>query len=79
MEHLASMEHQEHLAKTASTDYLASQDLRVNLAHPVSLCHRTNPDLPARIKAGAVLNAVDPSTFYSAGPEGYTDYPALPA
>jgi hypothetical protein len=47
MEHLASMEHQEHLAKTASTDYLASQDLRVNLAHPVSLCHRTNPDLPA--------------------------------
>jgi N-ethylmaleimide reductase len=36
-----------------------------------------NPDLPARIKADAVLNAVDPSTFYSAGPEGYTDYPAL--
>jgi N-ethylmaleimide reductase len=36
-----------------------------------------NPDLPARIKADAVLNAVDPSTFYSAGPEGYTDYPTL--
>ncbi len=38
-----------------------------------------NPDLPARIRAGAALNAVDPSTFYSPGPEGYTDYPALPA
>ena len=34
-----------------------------------------NPDLPARIKAGAPLNAPDPATFYSPGPEGYTDYP----
>ncbi len=38
-----------------------------------------NPDLPARIRAGAALNAVDPSTFYSPGAKGYTDYPALPA
>jgi N-ethylmaleimide reductase len=36
-----------------------------------------NPDLPARIKAGAPLNKANPATFYSAGPEGYTDYPAL--
>jgi len=36
-----------------------------------------NPDLPARIKAGAPLNAPDASTFYSPGPVGYTDYPAL--
>ncbi|MFZ1575955.1 MAG: alkene reductase [Chromatiaceae bacterium] len=34
-----------------------------------------NPDLPARIKIGAPLNAPDPATFYSPGPEGYTDYP----
>jgi N-ethylmaleimide reductase len=34
-----------------------------------------NPDLPARIKAGAPLNAVDPATFYSPGAKGYTDYP----
>ena len=34
-----------------------------------------NPDLPARIKAGAPLNAVDPATFYSPGARGYTDYP----
>ena len=36
-----------------------------------------NPDLPARIAAGASLNAVNPATFYSPGPAGYTDYPAL--
>lgn len=36
-----------------------------------------NPDLPARIKAGAPLNPVDPTKFYSQGPEGYTDYPRL--
>jgi N-ethylmaleimide reductase len=34
-----------------------------------------NPDLPARIKAKAPLNAPNPATFYSPGPEGYTDYP----
>jgi N-ethylmaleimide reductase len=38
-----------------------------------------NPDLPARIRAGAPLNLLNPATFYSPGPEGYTDYPALPA
>ncbi|MFY7863716.1 alkene reductase [Roseateles sp.] len=36
-----------------------------------------NPDLPARLKAGAALNAVDASTFYTPGPKGYTDYPTL--
>ena len=36
-----------------------------------------NPDLPARIKAGAALNAPDSSTFYTPGAKGYTDYPTL--
>jgi N-ethylmaleimide reductase len=36
-----------------------------------------NPDLPARIQAGAPLNLPDPAKFYSPGPEGYTDYPTL--
>ena len=36
-----------------------------------------NPDLPARIKVGAPLNKANPATFYSPGPEGYTDYPAI--
>lgn len=38
-----------------------------------------NPDLPARFKAGAALNPPNPATFYTPGPEGYTDYPAMPA
>jgi N-ethylmaleimide reductase len=38
-----------------------------------------NPDLPARIQAKAPLNTPNPATFYSAGPEGYTDYPSLGA
>ncbi|MEB3196759.1 MAG: alkene reductase [Candidatus Sericytochromatia bacterium] len=36
-----------------------------------------NPDLPARLRDGAPLNDPDPSTFYTPGPAGYTDYPAL--
>ncbi|MES2943701.1 MAG: alkene reductase, partial [Pseudomonadota bacterium] len=36
-----------------------------------------NPDLPARIEAKAALNTPDPSTFYTPGAKGYTDYPAL--
>ena len=36
-----------------------------------------NPDLPARYKAGAPLNAADPATFYGGGAQGYTDYPFL--
>ena len=38
-----------------------------------------NPDLPARIQAKAPLNAPDPSTFYTPGAKGYTDYPAMAA
>jgi 2,4-dienoyl-CoA reductase-like NADH-dependent reductase (Old Yellow Enzyme family) len=38
-----------------------------------------NPDLPARFKLEAALNEPNPSTFYSHGVEGYTDYPALSA
>ncbi len=36
-----------------------------------------NPDLPARIKTGAALNAPDASTFYTPGAKGYTDYATL--
>jgi len=36
-----------------------------------------NPDLPARIEAGAPLNAPKPDTFYTRGAAGYTDYPAM--
>jgi N-ethylmaleimide reductase len=36
-----------------------------------------NPDLVARFKAGAPLNAPDQSTFYGGGEQGYTDYPVM--
>jgi N-ethylmaleimide reductase len=38
-----------------------------------------NPDLPARIRAGAALNRPNPATFYTPGAEGYTDYPTMAA
>jgi 2,4-dienoyl-CoA reductase-like NADH-dependent reductase (Old Yellow Enzyme family) len=37
-----------------------------------------NPDLPARFRQNAPLNPPDQSTFYGAGPKGYTDYPVEP-
>ena len=36
-----------------------------------------NPDLVNRMSLEAPLNSGDPRTFYSGGPEGYVDYPAL--
>ncbi|HEV2629570.1 MAG TPA: alkene reductase [Pseudolabrys sp.] len=36
-----------------------------------------NPDLIERWKEGAAENAPDMATFYTPGPKGYTDYPAL--
>jgi len=36
-----------------------------------------NPDLVARWRTGAAVNAPDMATFYTPGPKGYTDYPAL--
>ena len=38
-----------------------------------------NPDLVARLRQGAALNAPDEATFYVPGAKGYTDYPALEA
>lgn len=38
-----------------------------------------NPDLPERFRARAPLNKDHQPTWYSQGPEGYVDYPALEA
>jgi N-ethylmaleimide reductase len=38
-----------------------------------------NPDLLKRMRVDAALNAADMATFYTPGPTGYTDYPALAA
>jgi N-ethylmaleimide reductase len=34
-----------------------------------------NPKLVSKMKADAALRAPDPTTFYTPGPKGYTDYP----
>ncbi|MCB1556024.1 MAG: alkene reductase [Alphaproteobacteria bacterium] len=36
-----------------------------------------NPDLVHRFQAKAPLNKPEPDSFYSEGPKGYTDYPAM--
>jgi 2,4-dienoyl-CoA reductase-like NADH-dependent reductase (Old Yellow Enzyme family) len=36
-----------------------------------------NPDLPRRFALNAPLNPWNSGTFYTAGPNGYTDYPAV--
>ncbi len=36
-----------------------------------------NPDLVARFREGAPLNAPDRSTFYGGDHRGYTDYPTM--
>jgi N-ethylmaleimide reductase len=54
-------------------------DLDRGLADAITVGTRTlaNPDLVARVKAGAPLNAPDPSTFYGGDAHGYTDYPTM--
>ena len=37
----------------------------------------SNPDLPERIRTAAPFTPYNRATFYSNGPVGYTDYPAL--
>lgn len=37
----------------------------------------SNPDLPERIRAGVAFVEPDQKTYYSPGPRGYTDYPAM--
>ena len=36
-----------------------------------------NPDFDKRLENGSSMNVIDPSTFYSAGANGYTDYSFL--
>ncbi len=60
-------------ATTAEALLLAGDADLVAFGRPF-LC---NPDLVARMQAGAALNAPDMSTFYTLGEKGYTDYPTL--
>lgn len=58
-----------------------AQDVRDGLADVVSVgaLALANPDLVARIAAGAAMNDPDHSTLYGGGERGYTDYPRLAA
>lgn len=57
----------------------AEADLAAGKADAISfgMPFLANPDLPARFRTGAALNAPDVSTLYTPGEKGYTDYPAL--
>jgi 2,4-dienoyl-CoA reductase-like NADH-dependent reductase (Old Yellow Enzyme family) len=65
-----------------NSDYLlddASQALRLGEADAIAFGRPflANPDLPARLAQRAALNVPNAKTFYTPGPVGYTDYPAL--
>jgi N-ethylmaleimide reductase len=57
----------------------AENDLQANKGDLIGVAKQVlaNPDLPKRWQTGAALNAPDLSTFYTPGPKGYSDYPAL--
>ncbi|WP_375392813.1 alkene reductase [uncultured Sphingomonas sp.] len=59
----------------------AQRDLASGVADAIAWGRRFigNPDLPERFRVGAPLARDNPKTWYTAGPEGYTDYPALEA
>jgi len=60
-------------AARAESDLVANKGNLIAVGKPFL----ANPDLVARWKTGAAVNAPDMSTFYTPGPKGYTDYPTL--
>jgi len=70
-----------YVANESHTRESANQLLQAGEADAVAFgkLFIANPDLPRRFAANAPLNTPDPTTFYADGPQGYTDYPSLPA
>ncbi|MEK7207502.1 MAG: alkene reductase [Pseudomonadota bacterium] len=60
-------------AARAESDLAAGKCNLIAVGRPIL----ANPDLVTRWKTGAAVNAPDMATFYTPGPKGYTDYPAL--
>jgi N-ethylmaleimide reductase len=60
-------------AGRAETDLAAGKCDLIAVGRPFL----ANPDLVARWRTGAAVNAPDMATFYTPGPKGYTDYPAV--
>lgn len=57
----------------------AQADLDSGVADAIAFGRKfiANPDLVERLRRDAPLNQDNPKTWYTKGPEGYTDYPAL--
>lgn len=75
------------LKKAFGGVYIVNQDLTQALAESIidkgdadaaawGQLFIANPDLPARFRQKAALSAPNPETFYTEGPQGYTDYEA---
>jgi N-ethylmaleimide reductase len=60
-------------AARAEADLAAGKADLIAVGRPIL----ANPDLIERWKNNAPVNAPDPTTFYTPGPKGYTDYPVL--
>jgi 2,4-dienoyl-CoA reductase-like NADH-dependent reductase (Old Yellow Enzyme family) len=64
----------DYLGSTAQAALAAGAAEAISFGRP----YIANPDLAERLRnADAPLNTPNPKTFYSHGPEGYTDYPVL--
>jgi N-ethylmaleimide reductase len=59
----------------------AQEDIASGLADAISFGrpYISNPDLVTRLRSGAPLNPDNFRTWYTPGPEGYTDYPVMDA
>jgi hypothetical protein len=70
-----------YIANEKYTQALAEQVIHDGEADAVAFGQLfiANPDLPVRFANNAPLNTPDPATYFTPGPHGYTDYPALSA
>ncbi len=70
-----------YVANNRYTREMALQAVQSGAADAVAfgVPYISNPDLAQRLRIDAPLAQSNPSTYYSAGAEGYTDYPALKA
>jgi hypothetical protein len=70
-----------YIANEKYTQALADQVIQDGEADAVAFgqLYIANPDLPARFANNAPLNTPDPATYFTPGPHGYIDYPALAA
>jgi len=70
-----------YIANEKYTQALANQVIHDGEADAVAFgqLFLANPDLPERFAGNAPLNTPDPTTYFTPGPHGYIDYPALRA